>query len=431
MTTGRHAYHFTTGRYRRFPGHYRALDERHFRAGPSAITNNLAPAPDVPPVWAQDLLQVAKAVYLVDKLSRRATAPDRWTRDLTLSVQVIEPERWSDRVEPLLTALLELLTADRWTVGFHGGAAALRTVPTRLFEGDPAEEVTLFSGGLDSTGWVAQRIGVDAGPLLLVSYYEGTLKTRQNQVFAALRRLGARAVERRQVLQQVKGFGPPLELSSRSRGLLYLATAVHVAAAHRVREVAVPENGQLAVNPPLTASRLAASSTRSVHPRTLHLLNRLIAAVGGDVTVVNPLVDDTKGDVCRRALTAGLPLPTLAETVSCGQPPENRGASRFAQCGCCYPCLIRRSGLLAGTGRDDTAYRTDVWALPDDADLARHRRALAAWMSRGFGIRDLTTDVPLPPGADPAALLRTVRRGRDEIRQLFERFAPGTLPAGT
>src|SRR5690606_2923543 len=79
-----------------------------------------------------------------------------------------------------------------------------------------------------------------------------------------------------------------LERSSRSRGLLYLAAAVHAAAAHGVRRVDVPENGQLAVNPPLTPSRLGALSTRSVHPWTLHQLNELIDAVGGDVVVYNP-----------------------------------------------------------------------------------------------------------------------------------------------
>ena len=58
---------------------------------------------------------------------------------------------------------------------------------------------------------------------------------------------------------------------------------------HGAPSVLLPENGQLAVNLPLTPSRPAACSTRSAHPRTLNLLNQLITALGGGVTVMNPL----------------------------------------------------------------------------------------------------------------------------------------------
>ncbi|WP_229403993.1 7-cyano-7-deazaguanine synthase [Micromonospora sp. NBRC 110038] len=175
------------------------------------------------------------------------------------------------------------------------------------------------------------------------------------------------------------------------------------------------------MNPPLTAGRVASGSTRSVHPRTLHLVNRLIAAVGGTVRVANPLLSETKGEVCRRAWEAGLPLPSLMRTVSCGQRPESRTGSPLTDCGYCYPCLIRRSGLLAGVGRDDTEYETDVWALPPDTNKARHRRALAAWLARDFGLRELVTDLPLPSEVSPAALLRTLQRGRTELRLVFDR----------
>lgn len=65
-----------------------------------------------------------------------------------------------------------------------------------------------------------------------------------------------------------------------------------------LERVSLPENGQLAINPPLTPGRLGALSTRSARPNTITLLNRAISGVGGTVKVTNPLLDRTKGEVC-------------------------------------------------------------------------------------------------------------------------------------
>ncbi|MFI7433188.1 7-cyano-7-deazaguanine synthase [Micromonospora haikouensis] len=426
MTTHRYAYHYVTDGAASTPHAGHLLNDRLFRARGSAIERNLSPAPP-PPVWAQDLLRIAKAAYLADKLSRRDRAPDRWTREIDLSIQLVEPDRWRNRAEPLLVALLETLTADRWEIRFRPGAVGHRGVPGWLFDDVPAEEVALFSGGLDSTAYAAERVGTAGGPLLLVSYYDPALKHRQEELLDAVRRLGSRPLMHRAVLLQSRANGVRLEPSSRSRGLLFLSTAVYAAAAHLASRVAVPENGQLAVNPPLTPARVAACSTRSVHPRTLHLVNQLIETVGGTVEVVNPLLFDTKGEVCRRALDAGLPPATLMATVSCGHPPRNYSASRFDHCGHCYPCLVRQSGLLAASGRDATPYERDVWAPTAGKNDVGHRDALRAWLGRGFGIREVTTDVPLPPQADASALLRTLLRGRKELNDLFARHhMPGS-----
>ncbi|WP_433391082.1 7-cyano-7-deazaguanine synthase [Micromonospora sp. KLBMP9576] len=427
MTTNQYAYHYTTnGTAARPQPEGQLLTEKLFRARDSSIERNLSPAP-LPPVWAEDLLRIAKAAYLADKLSSRKSASDRWTRAISLSIQLVEPDPWLHHAEPLVTSLLETLTADRWDIRFHPGAASHRGVAGWLFDDETADEVALFSGGLDSTAYAAQQAGATGGPLLLISYYDPALKRRQEEIFEAIRRLGARQLMHRPVLLQSRANGESLEPSSRSRGLLFLSTAVYAAAAHRARRVAVPENGQLAVNPPLTRARPASCSTRSVHPRTMHLVNQLIASVGGDIEVVNPLLSDTKGEVCRRGRDAGLPLATLMTTVSCGHPPRNYGASRMDHCGHCFPCLIRQSGLLAGLGRDDTPYERDVWARqPAGKDIARDRRALAAWLAADFGVRDLTTDLPLPPQTSPTALLRTLERGREELRSLFaHRHASG------
>ncbi|MEU5905354.1 7-cyano-7-deazaguanine synthase [Micromonospora sp. NPDC047467] len=388
----------------------------------------LAEVPKHRPDWAQDLLQIARAAYLVDKLSLRDRSLDGWTRRLDLSVEVINPDAWSPSTLQLLTRLLETLSADSWVITVRPGAQRwpqqARTTYTDI------EEIALFSGGLDSTAWAAERADVADGPLLLVSYFEPQWSRKQDQALTVITSSARRDIAQLKASQQVR-LRRKLEASARTRGLLYLATAIYLAAAHEVSQVAVPENGQLAINPPLTAARVAACSTKSVHPGTLHLLNSLIRALGGAVTVVNPYLHLTKGQVCQRALSAGLSPTTLTQaTVSCGHPPRDRPNARHYHCGHCYPCLVRHSGLLAALGADSTPYKTDVWLLGDRADGAVDRRALQRWLSNPFSVRDLTTDTPLPGDVDPGPLLDVVERGRAEFRRMFTRHGCPITPAG-
>jgi Queuosine biosynthesis protein QueC len=237
----------------------------------------------------------------------------------------------------------------------------------------------------------------------------------QERVLAAIRRFNKTVMDRH--LDQRPHRGPDrhdLELSSRTRGFLYMAAAVHAAAAHGVRRVDVPENGQLAVNPPLTPSRLGALSTRSVHPWTLHLFNELIKAIGGDVELVNPLLHLTKGEVCARGLEAGLTKDELFDTISCGR----HTYLGDQNCGSCFPCLVRRSGLLHAVGEDRSGYEHEQISEDEAVDL----HAIRSWLQRGFGERDLVADMPWPPETTPASVLPVVQRGRAELMSMLGRL---------
>ncbi|MEW2142675.1 7-cyano-7-deazaguanine synthase [Micromonospora vinacea] len=389
----------------------------------------LAEVPQDRPDWAQDLLQIARAVYLADKLSLRECAVDGWTRRIDLSVEVVSPSVWSPPTLRLLSHLSETLSADQWTINVRAGGRRWPQQGRTTYA--DVGEVALFSGGLDSTAWAAERAKVAAGPLLLVSYFEPQWGSQQDQTLSAIESSACRDIEQLKASQQVR-LTRKLEKSARTRGLLYLATAIYLAAAHGVPQVVVPENGQLAVNPPLTPARVAACSTKSVHPGTLHLLNSLIDALGGGVTVINPYLYLTKGEVCQQALNAGLAPATLTHaTISCGRPPRDRPGAEHYHCGTCYPCLVRHSGLLTALGSDSTPYKTDVWMLGDREKAAVDRRALHRWLCRPISVRDLTTDTPLPDTVGPGPLLEVVERGRTELGQMFTRHGQPITPTET
>ncbi|CAL9482444.1 7-cyano-7-deazaguanine synthase [Streptomyces sp. enrichment culture] len=308
-----------------------------------------------------------------------------------------------------------------------------------IFPGDSrASEVALFSGGLDSLSWAATRSRADdPRPLLLVMFREIGLLRLQQRVYKAVERLGGPRPVMLLPMSQTPagdGSGLRLETSSRTRGLLYAAGAIRAATAHGVATVHIPENGQVALNPPLTPARSAACSTRSVHPRTLAGLNAVIAAVsdaGSAVRVVNPLAQLTKGEVCRAGRDAGLTPADLESTLSCGKPPTRRsGGPPIANCGVCFPCLVRRSGLLHADGTDGTRYEASPWANDFPFDRGTDWRALQRWLLGRYTLTDVLTDAPLPPGTDPASALDVIRRGREELARLLQPAAAAEA-AGT
>lgn len=392
----------------------RAPDRRHL----------LAAAPD----WADDLQRVARAVFAADRCTSREEAFDRWTRHIRLSAPVTAPDAWTSAL-PHLTALLATVTGDRWEVEFrpYDAYARPRSRPLPFSPEGYAREVALFSGGLDSLGWAAQRATVRSPhALLLVTFEERNFEPLQDTVYEAVSRRSERdlrRLEQSQTVRRPRDATFTLERSTRSRGLLYAATAVHAAAAERVPVVHVPENGQLALNPPLSAARWGACSTRSVHPWTLHHLNRIIEMVADRpeqvVRVVNPFAALTKGQVCTAARDAGLPREVLEATLSCGTPPPRwRGRASDAHCGVCFPCLVRRSGLLHTYGEDHTPYAAKPWDPSLPPKRAQHWLALKRWLDTPCTLLDLVADVPLPPEARLTELLDVVERGREELRAL-------------
>ncbi|MCX4550392.1 7-cyano-7-deazaguanine synthase [Streptomyces sp. NBC_01500] len=393
------------------------------------------PVPD----WAEDLFRVARTAFIADKYIRRSHTPDRWTRRIRISIPVTNPDRWSAPAALAhLTGLLQTLTADIWEVAFRPLARHQVEEAFPLTEADHASEVALFSGGLDSLSWAAARARVkDPRPLLLVMFREIGLSRLQRQVYASVKRLSTGRPILLLPMSQTPngdGSGSRLETSSRTRSLLYVAGAIRAATSHGVTTVHIPENGQLAINPPLTPARSAACSTRSVHPWTLRRLNDLVAAIGGTesgtvhagygtVTVTNPLAQLTKGEVCKAARSAGLGPADLEATLSCGKPPmrqrkRQQNGPRVPNCGICFPCLVRRSGLFHANGADHTRYAASPWAEDLPFDRTVDWRALQLWLHDSYGLTDLLADVPLPPGTDLAATLCVLSRGRTELKRM-------------
>lgn len=335
----------------------------------------------LPPELA-DLVDLAMAVYLADRLvRRRLPGLDHhelgWKRRLTLELPVRLVERWRrPEIQESLRRCLEFFTEDDWKFLFVRRERENRSSERQRFLwcGDLTSpvQVALFSGGLDSlAGTGASLTGSAAGSLILVSC---ATNSRLQSVLETLTREAQGAAERdvRPLIlplrfQQTKAQYNTNERSQRSRGFLYGTLGAVGALMAGAVEVAFYENGIGAINLPYSPAQLGTHSTRSTNPVALSYLAEFVQLFTEQPLDFRlPYLFFTKGEMCAR-LTAGT-LQTLIERgVSCDSFPLR--SKKASQCGVCTSCLLRRQALwAAGLMEEDSGdlYFYDVVCPPTD-----------------------------------------------------------------
>lgn len=326
---------------------------------------------------AVDLLVLAAHVHAADtRLFRGTEGEDSWTRIIRLVVPVSDVARWT-RAAPIIVRALDFLTGDRWQVGFRARPrthARLVRAPEPRLVPLPYDEVSLFSGGLDSLIGAIDELSAGRSPLLVSHYGEGSVSSPQEACYLGLRtampRLSFNRVRMWMVFEQGLVDGVTSETTTRGRSFLFFALGAAVGSGlRRPFMLRVPENGLIALNVPLDPLRLGAASTRTTHPFHLARWNEMLAEVGISGRLENPYRHKTKGEMVAGCADPQL-LGTLApQSMSCSSPTKNRfrGYSQ-GHCGHCLPCLIRRAALL---DEDDTYYQFDV----RDGSILNTRRA--------------------------------------------------------
>jgi len=148
------------------------------------------------------------------------------------------------------------------------------------------------------------------------------------------------------------------ENTTRTRSFLFFSYAICLASSFRKEiEVVIPENGLISLNIPLTDSRLGSSSTRTTHPFYIKKLQQLINNLGIEVILKNPYQFKTKGEMISKLVKNDLFFNNYHKTMSCSHPERTRYTFEPPlHCGICFPCVIRRSAILASGIKDKTNY---------------------------------------------------------------------------
>ena len=377
----------------------------------------------VPPSpQAMDLVALAMAVTAADTFVLRDDAADGWRREIEIDLPVVEPDRWKG-LAPTLSATLGFLSGDTWSFNFRGGGlkppSILDVRHRSAIDPSKIDAVALFSGGLDSGLGVMDLLDAGIRPLL-VSHAPRGDKTYQGTVATLLPRPAQRFE-----FNSYPSWDGVTEITTRTRSFQFLSFAALVAQAVRSFrgipriDLYLCENGLIALNPPLTARRIGALSTRTAHPHYLALMQELFDALDLGVGIKNPHRHETKGEMLARRANQPSIAQFASATVSCGN-----WKRKNMQCGRCWPCSIRRSSFLRAGLTDATRYDTDklVDALAED-DFRDDIVSIHSALQRRYD-RDLATWVmqtgPLPQ--DPTerkALYGVVERGMDELETFF------------
>ncbi|GAA4728354.1 hypothetical protein GCM10023216_19570 [Isoptericola chiayiensis] len=370
------------------------------------------------PTQAIDLVRIAGAAYLVDRLSRR---PSAFTRRLHLAVEVADPATWEGEAINQLAQLLFWLTGDTWDLELIQDPTTPEAPAVET--SDSGGSVALLSGGLDSYLGALHLLSTSSEPLQLVGHYDTATAVRraQNTIHSWLQEHytpppSYTQIEFAQVADKKEG-------SSRSRSLLFVALGAAIAACRSASTLFVPENGFTSLNLPLHPNRAGALSTRSTHPETFDRVKTLLQAARMPISVTNPFAAHTKGEEMRLVadnnppggwdIVAGL-------TISCSKLDGARikGGDSTLNCGLCYACVTRRGAFIrAGVG-DTTIYLSEN--LTGDARLEllerrySDRAAIAYATTRG--IDDDAIDAGTwPPNTDLDAISELARRGLAEL----------------
>jgi 7-cyano-7-deazaguanine synthase in queuosine biosynthesis len=252
-------------------------------------------------------------------------------------------------VKAHLEYILFFLSSDTWRLRFaqSGGQAEGGTKWPAA-----SGSVLLFSGGLDSFAG-ALHLAERGTPLILVSHVTANHDTSKAQTaLARVVRRRLRATEHLQIRvgcrdASGKGFAFPhdanREDTQRTRSFVFVVLAALAARRRGFREIVMlAENGQMAVNLPLTTARVGGFSTHTAHPEFMvRMSDVLTETLGFDIALQNPFLYETKAEVVAR-IRPDLRKPILA-SVSCWR--ARRGRTVPLHCGECVPCLIRRIAL--------------------------------------------------------------------------------------
>ncbi|MEX2030710.1 MAG: 7-cyano-7-deazaguanine synthase [Anaerolineales bacterium] len=379
-----------------------------------------------------DLLLIAASVFAADRAIPRGMR-ENISRKIDLSLPIRSTVPLVPLV-PTIQRILYRLTHDMWTLELRPTGAA----PPPPLHPAPTDGTTLlFSGGLDSLA-AAIEFSPSTPSMLLVSHV-----TRNRSVSAAQQSLS-------ELLQSsgyshnhwqvfvssstsgLVGVTHDAENTQRTRSFLFLVLgAVASIACGNSNLLFIAENGQLAINLPLTQGRIGAFSTHTAHPQVLVDVESLInSATHANIRILNPYVGLTKKEIAlvvHRALPDAIPLST-----SCWRnariPPPNH-------CGQCVPCLVRRIALEA-ISHDPTAYVNDPWtedfaSLPPDDEGRRNTIDIAEFSRRfldspsGLLVSEFPELLTMP--IDASGIIAMYRRSSEDALSVLSRY-PGLAP---
>lgn len=388
-----------------------------------------------------DLLRIASAVYVVDRLVKRRpkNGPKPSARTIGLKIGVLDDSLWDRQdVRGCLHDALEFVTGDFWDIEF--------VRDTQQFSGykrwlpDPydgqAPLTCLYSSGLDSGAGLVARMNENPGrPVIPVTvWHQPRQQHLVKQQYAFLRehyRNKGFCSQIDPLIVKVAMMWPSVaekkqqESSQRSRSFLFTALGAITAIMHGQRTIEMFESGVGAINLPLMAGMVGSKATRSSHPEFLRLMSKLTSLVAdSEVNFVLPFGNKTKAEVVK-ILAAPELQPFAAMTASCIHYPIRH--KKYKQCGLCPACIFRRAALwVAGIQEPDDTYKYNFLGPAELINQLPEKRLdyLKAFLLQVAHLRGIENGDRLSPAFERHVVPHIVPKGQSQkgVIQLLARY---------
>lgn len=310
----------------------------------------------------EDLFVIGISIFALDKRINRRLFKDCWTREISVSIPVLNENVWN-KTKDQWNKILCFLSGDIWDVNFRQcfKQYSKRDNPNRIhLHIEKCDCVSLFSGGLDSYCGAIKLLEDGKSPCLIGHNEYPKLRKKQQEFVDCFQSIydnqmvkfisfsaNSRAPKD---MQGKKLIGA--ENTSRGRSLLFLSAAISIAGIlGDTVPVYIPENGFIGLNIPLTNSRKGTCSTRTTHPHFIKGLQDILQSVGIRNPIINFFAFSSKREIVDSVKDTKAFKTHYMDTISCSHPClaryNKKGHNEYPiNCGYCYPCLIRKSSLI-------------------------------------------------------------------------------------
>ncbi len=260
---------------------------------------------------------------------------------------------------------MEFLTGDHFEFEFvqadytAGVAGFLNLDPS---EGAfSAEQVIMFSGGLDSFAGALETLATVPGNVILVSHQSAPkVAARQNELAKFLEERFRGRIRHIMIPAHRTGT-EPRDTTQRSRSLLFATMGSAIARTFGATTVLFFENGIVSHNLPVSPQIVGTMASRTTHPQSLFRLQILMDLVLPDAPRIrNPYEWMTKTEVIER-IRRHSGERMISAAVSCTKVRDQTVLK--THCGSCSQCLDRRFAILNAQLADadpSSRYETDV-----------------------------------------------------------------------
>ena len=325
----------------------------------------------------EDLFIIGISIFSLDKRISRRLFKDCWTRDIYVSIPVLEYDTWK-KTNKKWEKMLRFLTGDIWHIEFRKSEVvySYRENPNRKHLNiQECDCVCLFSGGLDSLCGAIKLLEEGRSPCLVGHNEYPKLRKKQKNFAEIFQDIYVEqkvefisfTANSRAPVSSMEGKLKDSENTSRGRSLLFLCAALSIAGIlGKDIPVYIPENGFIGLNISLTKGRKGTCSTRTTHPSFLRQFNEILKIVQIENSVVNFFAFNTKREIVNCVKDTEAFNACYSYTISCSHPCLARynksGTKEYPiNCGYCYPCLIRKSSVLDVEEDNKYSYAGDTY----------------------------------------------------------------------